>query len=102
MNRSIESILRFVNVTTSGLLAGFLGFCEAALMPGGGYELPSRSDRRAADLAIKRYFNAIGPVALGTAGALPPGSPGGRPKESLFRTGTARALRRGVRGRAQL
>src|ERR1700687_2693535 len=68
MNRSIESILRFINLTSSGLLAGSLGFGDAALMPGWEHELPP--ERRAQDLANRSYFNAIGPVALGTAVAL--------------------------------
>ena len=69
MNRSLESILRFVNLTTSGLLAGSLGFGEAALVPGWQNEVPrSETGSKAMD-ALRRiqYFNAIGPVALGTA-----------------------------------
>ena len=92
MNRSIESILRFVNLTASGLLAGSLGFGEAALMPGWEYELPTRDDRRAVDLALKRYFNAIGPVALGTAVTLAVGSRGVRPLKRLLDTATAVGL----------
>jgi hypothetical protein len=92
MNRSIESILRFVNLTTSGLLAGSLGFGDAALMPGWEHELPSREDRRASELAIKSYFNAIGPVALGTAVTLAVGSRGVRPMKRLLDTGTAIGL----------
>lgn len=70
MNRSIESILRFVNLTTSGLLAGSLGFGEKALVPGWRHELPAHRDRlhhpiRA--LTSIDYFNAIGPLALGSA-----------------------------------
>ena len=67
MNRSIESVLRFVNLTTSGLLAGSLGFGEAALVPGWHHELP-RAQAEPIDV-LKRtyYFNAIGPVALGSA-----------------------------------
>ena len=34
MNQTLESLLRFVNLTTSGLLAGSLGFGEQALVPG--------------------------------------------------------------------
>ncbi len=92
MTRTIESILRFVNLTTSGLLAGSLGFGEAALMPGWEYELPSRNDRRAADLAIKSYFNAIGPVALGTAVTLAVGSRGVRPLKRVLDTATVIGL----------
>ncbi len=64
MNRTIESFVRFVNVTTSGLLAGSLGFGEAALVPGWQHEL-SRDDIN--DAMQTPYFNAIGPVALGSA-----------------------------------
>ncbi|HEX6178854.1 MAG TPA: DUF1772 domain-containing protein [Thermoanaerobaculia bacterium] len=66
MNHTIESALRFVNVTTSGLLAGSLGFGGSALVPGWKEELPERMRRR----DITDYFDAIGPVALGTAVAL--------------------------------
>ncbi len=70
MNRSVESVLRFVNLTASGLLAGSLGFGEAALVPGWQDELPLEKGRRrrvAGTLRNTQYFNAIGPVALGTA-----------------------------------
>ena len=63
MNRSIESALRFVNLTAAGLLAGSLGFGEAALVPGW-------QDERAevdAKPAATGPFNAIGPVALATS-----------------------------------
>lgn len=66
MNRNIESVLRFVNLTSSGLLAGSLGFGEAALVPGWQNEL-ARESSRADALKTAAYFNAIGPVALGTA-----------------------------------
>lgn len=64
MNRSIESVLRFVNLTASGLLAGSLGFGDTALVPGWQHELPREKKRR---LDAANYFNAIGPVALGSA-----------------------------------
>jgi uncharacterized membrane protein len=69
MNRSIESALRFVNLTASGLLAGSLGFGDVALVPGWQHELPREGTGSRALDAIKsaNYFNAIGPVALGTA-----------------------------------
>ena len=89
MNRSIESILRFINLTSSGLLAGSLGFGEAALMPGWEHELPP--ERRAQDFA-SRYFNAIGPVALGTAVTLAVGSRHVRPMKRVLDTATAIAL----------
>src|SRR5882762_3259274 len=68
MNRSLESALRFVNLTTSGLLAGSLGFGEAALVPGWQHELPRDMKLRPFDaLKTINYFNAIGPVALASA-----------------------------------
>ena len=67
MNRSIESLLRFVNLTASGLLAGSLGFGEAALVPGWQEEIPREKGGRPIDPIRANYFNAIGPVALGTA-----------------------------------
>jgi hypothetical protein len=78
MNRSLESLLRFVNLTTSGLLAGSLGFGEAALVPGWHEELPQRDSWRdyvnVERLREINYFNAIGPVALGTAVTLAVGT----------------------------
>jgi hypothetical protein len=71
MNRTIESALRFVNLTTSGLLAGSLGFGGAALVPGWKEELPQKM--RPIDSG---YFDAIGPVALGTAVTLAIGTRG--------------------------
>ena len=67
MNLTIESALRFVNLTAAGLLAGSLGFGEAALVPGWKEELPTRDGRPLDPLKTASYFNAIGPVALGTA-----------------------------------
>src|SRR5581483_9081371 len=92
MNRSIESILRFVNLTTSGLLAGSLGFGEAALMPGWESELSNREARRGFDSTLNSYFNAIGPVALGTAVTLAVGSRGVRPLKRLLDAATAIGL----------
>ncbi len=67
MNRTIESALRFINLTASGLLAGSLGFGDAALVPGWKEELPLQDVRPLDPLKTASYFNAIGPVALGTA-----------------------------------
>ncbi|HUJ16077.1 MAG TPA: DUF1772 domain-containing protein [Thermoanaerobaculia bacterium] len=92
MTRSLESILRFVNLTTSGLLAGSLGFGEAALMPGWESELPSVDERRATDAQVSGYFNAIGPVALGTAITLAVGSRNVRPLRRALDTATAVGL----------
>lgn len=65
MNRSLETVLRFVNLTASGLLAGSLGFGESALIPGWENERP-REDEHEPEAATG-YFNAIGPVALATS-----------------------------------
>ena len=77
MNRSLESALRFVNLTTAGLLAGSLGFGEAALVPGWQHELSRESKLKPFDaLKAMNYFNAIGPVALASAVTLAVGSRG--------------------------
>src|SRR4051812_34216764 len=77
MNRSLESALRFVNLTTAGLLAGSLGFGEAALVPGWQHELPREWKLKPFDaLKTMNYFNAIGPVALASAVTLAVGSRG--------------------------
>lgn len=68
MNRTIESALRFLNLTAAGLLAGSLGFGDAALVPGWKEELPAKDGRPPLDpIKTASYFNAIGPLALGTA-----------------------------------
>ncbi|HYK02905.1 MAG TPA: DUF1772 domain-containing protein [Thermoanaerobaculia bacterium] len=74
MNRSIESALRIVNLTSAGLLAGSLGFGEAALVPGWKNELP-REDGPSSTVAS--WFDAIGPVALGSAVTLAIAAPRG-------------------------
>lgn len=74
MNRSIESALRFVNLTAAGLLAGSLGFGDAALVPGWKEELP-REDGQPANIAV--WFDAIGPLALGSAVTLAIAAPRG-------------------------
>jgi hypothetical protein len=76
VNRSIESVLRFVNLTTAGLLAGSLGFGEAALVPGWKDELP-RDDGSIDPSRVAAYFNAIGPVALASAVTLAVAAPRG-------------------------
>jgi hypothetical protein len=90
VNRTLESLLRFVNLTTSGLLAGSLGFGEAALVPGWQHELPEE-DRHFNDTLLA-YFNAIGPVALGTAVTLAVGSRGVRPLRRILDAATAIGL----------
>jgi anthrone oxygenase-like protein len=90
MNRSVESILRFVNLTASGLLAGSLGFGEAALVPGWQRELPTGN--RLPSEALIPYFNAIGPVALGTAVTLAVGARHVRPIKRVLDAATAVSL----------
>lgn len=87
MNASLEALLRFVNLTTSGLLAGSLGFGDSALVPGWHNELPDEDRRQ-----HSAYFNAIGPVALGTAVTLAVGSRGVHPMKRLLDTATAIGL----------
>ncbi len=89
MNRSIESALRFVNLTSAGLLAGSLGFGDAALVPGWENELPREKTRR---LNALSYFNAIGPVALGTAVTLAIASRDGGPSRRILDAATAVGL----------
>ncbi len=72
MNRSLETALRFVNLTTSGLLAGSLGFGDVPLVPG--WEAERTKAEQEDDEALARYFNAIGPVALATSMTLAIGS----------------------------
>ena len=92
MNRSLEAMLRFVNLTTSGLLAGSLGFGEAALVPGWQHELPDDDDRERYVNALNGYFNAIGPVALGTAVTLAVASRSVHPMKRLLDAATAIGL----------
>jgi hypothetical protein len=96
VNRTVESFLRFVNLTTAGLLAGSLGFGEAALVPGWHDELP-RDDGRVEPVPAQGFFNAIGPVALGTAVTLAVAGPKGfssrrRLLDSLSAVGLAGVL----------
>jgi uncharacterized membrane protein len=93
VNRSLESVIRFVNLTTSGLLAGSLGFGEAVLVPGWTNELPSNRSRRPIDaLRELNYFNAIGPLALGTAVTLAVGGRDVKPLKRAFDAASAVAL----------
>ncbi|MHB0969121.1 MAG: DUF1772 domain-containing protein [Thermoanaerobaculia bacterium] len=75
MNHSLESVVRFVNLTASGLLAGSLGFGRTPLVPGWEQELPASSESKRANPA-SGYFNAIGPIALATSVTLVVGSRG--------------------------
>lgn len=89
VNRTIESALRFVNLTAAGLLAGSLGFGKAALVPGWTDELPRHDGEQT---RVAGYFNAIGPVALGTAVTLAIGAPSGVPVRRLLDSAAAVGL----------
>src|SRR5687768_10873767 len=91
MNRTIESALRFVNLTTAGLLAGSLGFGESALVPGWQHEV-SRHDRPLDPLKSAKYFDAIGPLALGTAVTLAVASRDSGPARRILDAATAIGL----------
>ena len=93
MNRSLEAALRFVNLTTSGLLAGSLGFGDAALVPWWQEELPRDDHTHPLD-AIRqaKYFNAIGPVALATAVTLAVASRGMSPAKRMLDAAAAIGL----------
>ena len=92
MNRTIESVLRFVNLTTSGLLAGSLGFGEAALVPGWHHELPRDKAEPIDEMKRTLYFNAIGPVALGSAVTLAVAARGSSPVRRILDAATALGL----------
>ena len=92
MNRTLESVLRFVNLTASGLLAGSLGFGEAALVPGWQEELPREEMRPLDRLRAMNYFNAIGPVALGTAVTLAIAARGTGPTKRILDSASAVGL----------
>lgn len=72
MHASVESVLRLVNLTASGLLAGSLGFGGSALTPGWEDELDHQTRTRRTRNSL---LNAIGPTALASSVAL---SIGGR------------------------
>jgi anthrone oxygenase-like protein len=92
MNHTIEGVLRFVNLTASGLLAGSLGFGEAALVPGWHHELPRHEAEPIDELKRTYYFNAIGPVALGSAVTLAIASRGTNPVRRILDAATAVGL----------
>jgi len=95
LNRSIESVLRFVNLTASGLLAGSLGFGEKALVPGWRNELPAHRDRLPRTIEALRnidYFDAIGPLALGTAVTLAVAARDSRPVKRVLDAASALGL----------
>jgi hypothetical protein len=91
VNRTIESAIRFINLTSAGLLAGSLGFGEAALVPGWKDELPVKDGRPVDPFKTAGLFDAIGPVALGTAVTLAIAAPGG-PARRILDSASAVAL----------
>lgn len=81
-----------MNLTTAGLLAGSLGFGNAALVPGWTDELPRTLDRSNEPQKAASYFNAIGPVALGTAVTLAIAAPRGNSTRRMLDSASAVAL----------
>ena len=67
MNHTLESLIRFVNLTTSGLLAGSLGFGEQALVPGWRHEIPQHGDHRSRAMAALTAVT----LAVGSRGVKP-------------------------------
>jgi len=93
MNHKVESLLRFVNLTTSGLLAGSLGFGESPLVPGWHEELPRKTlAARFHPMKNVPYYNAIGPVALGSAVTLAVAGRGLHPLRRLLDAAAAVGL----------
>lgn len=90
MKRSIESAFRFVHLTSSGLLAGSLGFGGSALIPGWEAELPI--ERRTEAVRTLKAFNAIGPTALATSLALLIASRRGGALRKVLDAGAAASL----------
>jgi len=92
MNRSLETVLRLINLTSSGLLAGSLGFGNAALIPGWEHEIPRPGDNyRDAEIRTK-YFNAIGPTALATGLTLAIGARNSSPARRILDIASALSL----------
>lgn len=81
-----------MNLTTAGLLAGSLGFGKAALVPGWTDELPRDAGHLVETQKATSYFNAIGPVALGTAVTLAIAAPRGNATRRLLDSASAIAL----------
>lgn len=69
----MESVLRFVNLTATGLLAGSLGFGRSPLVPGWQGELPPTKMFESAGREIP-YLDSIGPIAVASSLALTVGS----------------------------
>ncbi|MGH9457516.1 MAG: anthrone oxygenase family protein [Thermoanaerobaculia bacterium] len=90
MNRSIESFLRFVHLTSSGLLAGSLAFGGSALFPGWEEELPV--ERKLEAERTLKAFNAIGPTALATAVTLLVGTRRGAGRRRILDAASAASL----------
>lgn len=92
MNRTLESVLRFVNLTASGLLAGSLGFGDVALVPGWKEEVPRNTVRPLDPVKTASYFDAIGPLALGSAVTLAVAARGQGPAKRVLDSAAAVAL----------
>jgi hypothetical protein len=96
MNRSIENVLRFVNLTAAGLLAGSLGFGDSPLTPGAEEERVTDYPGEDDNDSLSPYFNAIGPIALVSAMALAVGAGnrgrGGKMLDAVAAVGQAGVL----------
>ncbi len=83
MNRTIESALRFVNLTSPDCWPVPSALAGAALVPGWKDELPREDAGTLDPLKTAVWFDAIGPVALGTAVTLAIAAPRGVPARIL-------------------
>lgn len=92
MNRSLETVVRLINLTSSGLLAGSLGFGNSALIPGWEEELPRYGRRHYDPVRHTNYLNAIGPTALATSLTLALGARHSAPARRLLDVVSALSL----------
>jgi len=69
MNATFESVVRFVNLAASGLVAGSLSFGKSPLLPGWEKEIPDRSTFSGSLSPTRHmpYAEAIGPVAIASS-----------------------------------
>jgi len=67
MKNSIESVLRFVNLASSGLVAGSLSFGSSPLVPGWEYEKLPSPRRFEEPVRHARYIDSIGPIAIASS-----------------------------------
>jgi hypothetical protein len=82
MNGATESMLRFIHLTSAGLLAGSLGFADTALVPGWEKERPENEMQSMPQLL--KYLNAIGPIAVASSVTLAIASRGTSPRRRVL------------------